>query len=429
MGFFKKLLSGFRKNNGNDESKSHLRKISSKTQSNAPLYCGRFHTLKIKKSSYLAQPNAKEVIYVESEYDIVTNEFIEANYDLICRTFRHNGYEFCYIPRIVAQLNNSNIIDYNAPYRDGHNVLDFSNNTLLNSLVQNDKPIGPSLMYYSDVFNDKDYNDAYTFRCIAFDITELSSDCFEALLAIVDDIDIAKKRNQPQPNIRYSLSLPSDDDYYCASDKSDDKKSVRLLPKLQRKLGSTFTAHDNGDWDTDDFCDTVNADFPDEETMQLIKEIETIVERLTQKGISEHIIQSIVAKPKIISRMIITRDNRIILSDYNNMEISMTPLVKAVYFLFLRHPQGINFKDLVDYRDELVSIYEGIKSERVNSKMYQSVCDITDPTKNSINEKVARIREAFVTRFDERLAQNYIVKGERGEAKCIPLNREFVEWQ
>ena len=107
----------------------------------------------------------------------------------------------------------------------------------------------------------------------------------------------------------------------------------------------------------------------------------------------------------------------------------MTPLVKAVYFLFLRHPQGINFKDLVDYRDELVSIYEGIKSERVNSKMYQSVCDITDPTKNSINEKVARIREAFVTRFDERLAQNYIVKGERGEAKCIPLNREFVEWQ
>ena len=47
----------------------------------------------------------------------------------------------------------------------------------------------------------------------------------------------------------------------------------------------------------------------------------------------------------------------------------------------------------------------------------------------SINEKVARIREAFVTRFDERLAVNYIIQGERGEAKRIPLHREFVKWQ
>jgi uncharacterized protein (UPF0335 family) len=95
----------------------------------------------------------------------------------------------------------------------------------------------------------------------------------------------------------------------------------------------------------------------------------------------------------------------------------------------LRHPEGINYKDLVDYRDELMSIYVDIKGSPLDEKMMRSVVRATNPLDNSINEKVARIREAFVTRFDERLATNYIVNGSRGEAKCIPLHREFVEWQ
>ena len=61
--------------------------------------------------------------------------------------------------------------------------------------------------------------------------------------------------------------------------------------------------------------------------------------------------------------------------------------------------------------------------------MKQSIYDATDPTKNSINEKVARIRESFVTRFKESLATNYIIHGGRGETKRIPLHREFVDWQ
>ena len=127
--------------------------------------------------------------------------------------------------------------------------------------------------------------------------------------------------------------------------------------------------------------------------------------------------------------MVITRDYRIILPDYNNMEIEMTPLVKAIYILFLRHPEGIIFKDLDDYRKELTNIYQQIKGERLNLKRRRSIDDITDPTNNSINEKIARIREAFVTRFNKALAMNYIVQGGRGEAKRIPLHREFVEWQ
>lgn len=42
---------------------------------------------------------------------------------------------------------------------------------------------------------------------------------------------------------------------------------------------------------------------------------------------------------------------RILLPDYGDREIKMTPLAKAVYLLFLRHPMGIKFKCLPDHRN------------------------------------------------------------------------------
>ena len=110
------------------------------------------------------------------------------------------------------------------------------------------------------------------------------------------------------------------------------------------------------------------------------------------------------------------------------MEIQMTPLVKAVYLLFLRHPEGIVFKHLMDYRDELKDIYKKIKGKRWILSQRRSVEDVTDPMKNSINEKCARIKEAFVTKFHDDIAQNYFITGKRGEPKTITLPRDLVDW-
>ena len=59
--------------------------------------------------------------------------------------------------------------------------------------------------------------------------------------------------------------------------------------------------------------------------------------------------------------MVITKDYKIILPHYNNMEIKMEPLAKAVYLLFLNHPKGILFKNLPDYRKELTKIYAKLR--------------------------------------------------------------------
>jgi hypothetical protein len=131
-----------------------------------------------------------------------------------------------------------------------------------------------------------------------------------------------------------------------------------------------------------------------------------------------------------LSRLYITKDYKIYLSDYFGMEIKMTPLPKAVFLLFLKHPEGIKFSYLPDFREELLEIYRKVKGplyDETNAR--KSVWDVTDPLSNSINEKCSRIREAFVSQFDEHLARFYYINGERGEVKKIALPMDLVSWE
>lgn len=107
----------------------------------------------------------------------------------------------------------------------------------------------------------------------------------------------------------------------------------------------------------------------------------------------------------------------------------MEPINKAVYLLFLKHPEGIIFKYLPDYRKELADIYQKIKPLGLNERALQSIEDVTNPCLNSINEKCARIKGAFISKFSDNLAKHYYISGWRGEAKKIDLPRDLVEWR
>ena len=86
---------------------------------------------------------------------------------------------------------------------------------------------------------------------------------------------------------------------------------------------------------------------------KLMGDVKRKIEYLRYSGVSQWALEQLV-KPEIrLSKLVVTDDCRIILPDYNNMEIVMQPLVKSVYLLFLRHGEGILFKHLPDYRDEL----------------------------------------------------------------------------
>lgn len=128
------------------------------------------------------------------------------------------------------------------------------------------------------------------------------------------------------------------------------------------------------------------------------------------------------------SRLTITKEGTVLLTDYNK-EVKMEPLTKAVYLLFLKHPEGIAFKALPDYRKELAELYTTIKPLGLNDRVIKSIEDVTNPLLNSINEKCSRVKAAFLSEVDTSLADQYYITGKGGEPKKVTLPRKLIIWE
>ena len=112
-----------------------------------------------------------------------------------------------------------------------------------------------------------------------------------------------------------------------------------------------------------------------------------------------------------LSRLLITKDYRLFLVDYDNIEIELTPIHKAVYLLFLNHPEGIEFKQLRNYRDELLRYYMTTAKMLDKEKIIEGVDHLIDPLDNGINEKCSRIKKTFLSMMDAYTASYYFISG------------------
>ena len=142
-----------------------------------------------------------------------------------------------------------------------------------------------------------------------------------------------------------------------------------------------------------------------------------------------------------LSRLLITKNFRFILMDHGNKEIELQPVHKAVYLLFLAHPEGIEFKRLSEYRDELLGYYMKTALSMDKQKIEESVEHLINPLDNAINEKCSRIKNVFLSLMDEYSASYYIISNHAQKnfpnseriwfrrLKVITLPRELVVWE
>ena len=112
-----------------------------------------------------------------------------------------------------------------------------------------------------------------------------------------------------------------------------------------------------------------------------------------------------------LSRLLITSDYRFFLVDMGYREVELQPVHKAVYLLFLAHPEGIEFKRLGDYRDELTRYYMATAKTMDKEKILEGVDHLVNPLDNAINEKCSRIKKVFLTLMDEYRVSYYIISG------------------
>ena len=368
----------------------------------------RKHYQLIKESKAAYEAEQKRLQEEKEEYDIkrtaYLNGLLENDYCESLNSFfiRHKDlrlyhmYKFVYLPNFSTELNSGELARYISPNLPAEEKIriDMDSSYPIKYLwyPENAKNIQHGMMFF------RRYSDYYGIKYIKGEYFHLKEgtdeEVIEQLRQIVKDVH----------------SLHNHAALYCKVDTNDEEDS----------------SEEHTDEYADELFERVNND---PEIAIIVKEVRERVNALRERGMAERLIQRIIHLEPKLSRLVITKDLRITLPDYNNMEIMLEPINKAVFLLFLKHPEGIVFKHLPDYRKELADIYQMIKPLGLNDRALQSIEDVTNPLLNSINEKCARIRGAFVSHFDENLAQHYYIYGRRGEPKKISLPRELVVWE
>ena len=342
----------------------------------------------------------RQVVYVENEYNHEINRYIQQNYVEICRIFEREGLEFIYIPRIADEVCAKNILDYNAPY--AKSVCDKSvatSSMMLNYMLnpENRMKLAPSVVYNVLPFSDKASDNGI----LIYNGRFLSPDYLEDY---VPDIPFSVCFDRMASDISSEISETNK-----GNDELYDEGCIRF--SLPNYPPNTF--------------EFVDQSF-DEESMVLMMKVKEMINQLRLRGIKQYVLNSLVREERRLSQLVVTNEHRLFLPDYDNVEIVMQPLQKAVYLLFLNHPEGILFKCLPDYREELANLYMMIIRRKGSVRADKSLDAVTNPLNNSINEKCARIREAFLAKFDDDLAVHYYITGQRGCPKKIQLPSELV---
>ena len=368
------------------------------------------YTLGLKKLPF--EPDCNQIIFIEGKHDEEVNKLIKRNFHCIRECFAARNYDFCYIPFLKHDLTSGERLHYNAPYAKSSREADFmvNDNFILDYMLhpENREKIPPSLLYFHPYCWDFRYSEAENqFRGIQISVSSFDED--KSLSHVLDDIlrDIDKHRDNLSQFDFHIDSEPS------TRNEEDEVKEEDILYRCEED-------------------ENFGADYYfDSESKVLIEEVRERIEKLRQKGLDSCVIESLFHNRKQkLSRLLIKKDFRIYLPDYFGMEIELTPLPKAVFLLFLKHPEGINFSYLPDFREELMDIYKQVKGPFFNLDVApKSIEDVTNPLSNSINEKCSRIRAAFVSKFDEHLAKFYYIDGKWGKAKKIMLPRHLVKWE
>lgn len=361
----------------------------------------------------------KELIYVASEEDKELTELLERKPEVFEGWGQMMGFHVIYLPLLMKRLKEKEVLQYRAPYLTNADIKRTSiDNDFLLQYLKNpaDKErIKHGFIRTEDIQRGDDGKDIAVNR-----FYPLSSNDAEP---IADQLHRISKQIY---NETHKGELP-------ANKRTKWLVEEQTLDDFQRGIeGPSWDdyglSYGTEILDTDaDFC--FNSQLDGENIEDLIEEVKDRIRKLRQRGLSECILEQLIHPDDRLSRLVITSEYRLLLPDYNNMEIKMEPLVKAVYLLFLKHPEGILFKHLPDYRKELTEIYVKLKPYGLSDRVVQSIEDVTNPLLNSINEKCARIRGAFVGQFDNHLAKHYYIDGLRGEVKKIALPRDLVIWE
>lgn len=408
------------------------------------------------------RPDHNQVFYIENGYDSDANNFIRSNYFELKSMFADIGMDFYYMPYLLREHDIEAKVRYYAPYLSSNLLVTEVRSDAFIPYISDDdtrKNLKPSFVFWGMQGHGGD---------IRFLQVLLSEIDFTQPKSLEDLKRLVIKRREAfyqelvfshaerLESISPSFRMEEEEARRCEkqmshlsvkpcirNERSEEEEIIGSKPKASSNKSGMFgrilkylSVYEEPSEDAND-SDIVPEKTEEElaeeksliETANVLRELRMTVQKLRLEGVSLMAIHEFIDKQEPLSRMIITPDYRIFLPDYNDMEIEMGALPKAVYFLYLRYPEGIIYKHMQDYYNELLNIYRQLRPNTDEARLNLTITKVVNPLGNALNENLARIRKAFVEKFDEHLANNYIITGERGLQYSIPLDRNLITWE
>ena len=416
------------------------------------------------------RPDRNQVFYIENGYDEEVNDFIRSHYIDLKSMFRHIGMDFYYLPYLLREQDVEAKVRYYAPYLSPKLLVQKVQSNVFVPYISNAEVkanLKPSLLFEG---RQEGYLGDVRFLTVALDdLINCNGAIIEQLLRVIIStreafyVEEQERRIQEsrmyetdrhsmcreiEENMASEISLPCPsaapdwdnssvresmvcEERETRKDRKSSSKSDSMLTRLFNRFGmkASLCCEESDDEAPQKTQEELENEQSLIQTSKVLRELRMTVQKLRLEGVSLMAIHEFIDKQEPLSRMTITPDYRIFLPDYNNMEIEMGALPKAIYFLYLRYPEGIIYKHMPDYFSELLNIYKQLRPNTDEARLNLTVTKVVNPLGNALNENIARIRKAFVEKFDEHLANNYIITGERGSQYSIPLDRDLITWE
>lgn len=357
------------------------------------------------------------VIYFEKEQNIPFNLYIRNNFDLIENQFATLGLKFIYLPYLtqsIAEINT--VLEYYLPslsyIQVQEKLLSDYNEKIkgqmtkhtsseIRSIILKEEFV-PDSMDYSEVLALVNYQGSANSGLLFFD----------PMSCAIGESDIFSNNHQNKDYALYFNDVIAYLKQLREEEEDFDYKSFYPLPIVD------YT--EQLDESTKDVINTIEAKLSELKDSGQLLFLIPILKNLLEK-------QSQSIQLDSISRLEVNSYNRILLP-YFKKEVELSYLTKAVYFLFLKHPEGINLKELGNYQKELLFIYTSVSNQLDYDKMVKSVEDVVNLETKAIYTHLSRIKSAYYKIMDESFARYYIVSGNGEEDRKVLFDTSSIVW-
>lgn len=377
-----------------------------------------------------------QIIYVEGAYHKKINKLLSQQYDTILSELKKVNplADFIYMPVVDRQLGNSllqELLSYYFPV-----IRTLRRASLHPTVPQTDsmsRILFATLPYEGVIhpgffrYLEEDNEGGFVYEYVTLqegskkEINQQIDHYIESVSPLLKVLNLGSVSQE-------SLSTYSSPKSSCTF--PEKLQEIEQTERKEKKFSELYDRAISGLFDEMD-CE---QSIPSSEGILLIDQIKSAIQNAKELGfydlllkeIGELLFKNEEEKRFRPSRLFMSNDYRIFLPDFNQLEIEMTPLPKSLFILFLRHPEGISLKSLIDYKTELLEIYKLLSYRENYLDMIESINRMCNPLEGSINEKLSRVKEAFLKKMSMDTAKYYIIKGERGMDKKIEIDRKLI---